>query len=63
MPATLRDKKVVTCKETFNLHYLESDDQDDNLADNMNERTYKKVGVFQVTLTQSIYGLHGCIDL
>ena len=43
MPDEIRNKKVVTCKETFNLHYLESDVQNDKLADKMNEQTYKKV--------------------
>ena len=36
-------KQLTTCKQTFDVHYLRSDTPNDQLADNMNTRTYTKV--------------------
>lgn len=41
--------QVVTCKDKFNVYYLESDEQDDNLADSMNKKTYKKLRRIKMT--------------
>lgn len=39
----LKTKHLLSCKETFNIFYLPSDEKDDRIADQMNVNTYTKL--------------------